>query len=100
MTAGDLGFSPCGKQTGFAEARLLIHRINAARLKSCPEYNRTAAAGCPTLWGFQRVGDQRPEIRTELRFPPFPKPGKDKHPHLCWGDLIRILFAVRIRARL
>jgi hypothetical protein len=38
MTAGDLGFSPCGvKQTGFAEARVLVHRINAARLKSCPD---------------------------------------------------------------
>jgi hypothetical protein len=38
MTAGDLGFSPCGvKQTGFAEARVLVHRINAARLKTCPD---------------------------------------------------------------
>jgi len=38
MTAGDLGFSPCGvKQTGFAEARVLVHRMNAARLKSCPD---------------------------------------------------------------
>ena len=37
MTAGDLGFSLCGvKQTGFAEARVLDHRMNAARLKSCP----------------------------------------------------------------
>ena len=40
MTAGDLGFSPCGvKQMGFAEARILAQRVNAARLKTCPDTN-------------------------------------------------------------
>jgi len=87
MTAGDLGFSPCGvKQTGFAEARRVPHPF-ALFAKGWEISGVKSASSELALSEAEGAGFSQNRGKVSILI-------------LCWGDLIRTEFAVRIRARL